>query len=68
MRKMTKGQHPETTWHMIARIWKSDPNFRRYLIARSLCFWAIWQVLLAVYAIQRFNLSDSMPLFYYGHR
>lgn len=51
---------PETTWHMIVRIWRNDPNFRHYLIARSLCFLGnMASAFLAVYAIQRFRLSDE---------
>ena len=57
----TKPEIPnDNTWKMIRRIWRSDGNFRRYLVSRSLCFLGnMASAFLAVFAIQRFGLSDE---------
>ena len=48
------------TWQLMKRILKSDGNFRRYLIARSLAFIGnMASAFMAVYAMQRFSLGDE---------
>ena len=48
------------TWQLMKRILKSDSNFRRYLIARSLAFMGnMASAFMAVYAMQRFDLGDE---------
>jgi len=48
------------TWARMKQILKSDGNFRRYLLARSLAFMGnMASAFIAVYAINRFQLGDA---------
>lgn len=55
-----QAETPERTLNLIAKIWRTDPNFRRYLTGRSMNFLGnMASAFLAVFAVQRFNLSDE---------
>lgn len=48
------------TWLLMKQILKSDGNFRRYLVSRSLAFMGnMASAFIAVYAIDRFQLGDA---------
>ncbi|MFA5611788.1 MAG: MFS transporter [Anaerolineaceae bacterium] len=48
------------TWQLMKQVLKTDGNFRRYLVARSLGFIGnMASAFIAVYALERFNLGDE---------
>ncbi len=56
----TEQKTPEQTWSLMKQILKSDNNFIRYLVSRSLAFMGnMASAFLAVYAMERFNLGDA---------
>ena len=61
--KLKKESGPKLrgqTWALMKQILKSDSNFIRYLVSRSLAFLGnMASAFLAVYAINRFNLGDE---------